>query len=126
MEDLSFQSSCPVSDALSIIGGKWKVIIIHHLDGQVKRFNQLMRDMPNITQRMLTLQLRELERDGLVYRHDYHQVPPRVEYSLTQQGQTLIPVLNAIHAWGEAHSAMCLQARLRSQGEQAQIQMTVT
>lgn len=102
---------CPVSDALDIIGGKWKVLIIYHLQHSTKRFNELRRDLPDITQRMLTLQLKELVRDGLIHRFDYQEVPPKVEYSLTEQGQTLLPMLQAMHVWGESHAKQCLQIR---------------
>ena len=91
---------CSVSNTLDIIGGKWKVLIIHHLQHAPKRFNQLGRDLPDITQRMLTLQLKELVRDGIVKRLDFQEVPPKVEYSLTEQGKTLLPVLDAMHVWG--------------------------
>lgn len=113
--DLPMGSShCPVSDALDIIGGKWKVVIIYHLQHSPKRFNELRRHLPEITQRMLTLQLKELVRDGVIKRFDYQQVPPKVEYSLTEQGQTLFPVLHAMHVWGENHAERCLQIRQNS------------
>lgn len=110
-----FSERCPVTDTLDIIGGKWKVLIIHHLIQRPKRFNELRRDLPLITQRMLTLQLKELVRDGVVSRHDYHEVPPKVDYALTEQGQTLLPVLNAMHHWGEQHAQDCLMARQNNQ-----------
>lgn len=102
---------CSVSNTLDIIGGKWKVLIIHHLQHAPKRFNQLGRDLPDITQRMLTLQLKELVRDGIVKRLDFQEVPPKVEYSLTEQGKTLLPVLDAMHVWGEIHAQHCLELR---------------
>lgn len=105
---------CPVVDTLDIIGGKWKVLIIYHLhhpDGIPKRFNELRRCLPEITQRMLTLQLKELVRDGLIVRHDYQEVPPKVDYSLSEQGLTLLPVLYAMSDWGEQHAKKCLQSR---------------
>lgn len=105
---------CPVSDALDIIGGKWKVLILYHLQHSAKRFNELRRDLPDITQRMLTLQLKELVRDGVIQRFDYQEVPPKVEYSLTEQGQTLFPVLHAMHIWGENHARRCLKIRQTS------------
>lgn len=107
-----YQVCCPVSDTIGIIGGKWKVIIIYHLTDTPKRFNELMRDIPAITQRMLTMQLKELARDGIVHRHDYREVPPKVDYSLTEQGRTLIPLLEAMHAWGEQHAAECMRHRM--------------
>lgn len=97
-------TNCPVEAALDMIGGKWKVVILFRLFEGTKRFNELRRQHPNITQRMLTNQLRELERDGLVHRKVYAQVPPKVEYSLTPAGRTLKPVLQALKRWGESHA----------------------
>ncbi|MFC6227595.1 winged helix-turn-helix transcriptional regulator [Paenibacillus allorhizosphaerae] len=94
---------CPVEFTLEIIGGKWKGIVLYHLIGGTKRFNEFRRICPSVTQRMLTLQLRELETDGLIHREVYHQVPPKVEYSLTPLGQTLVPLILQMKAWGETH-----------------------
>lgn len=93
-------SSCPVSFAMSLIGGKWKTIVLHHLMDEPKRFGVLRREIPNITQRMLTLTLRELESDGLVNRKVFEVVPPHVEYSLTAMGQQLQPVMASLAVWG--------------------------
>ncbi len=92
--------NCPVEATMEVIGGKWKVIIIHHLLDGTKRFSELRRLIPQVTQRMLTSQLRELESDGAVHREVYPQVPPKVEYSLTKLGKTLEPVLLVMHDWG--------------------------
>jgi DNA-binding HxlR family transcriptional regulator len=92
--------NCPVEATMGAIGGKWKVLIIHHLLEDTKRFNELKRLLPNITQRMLTSQLRELEKTGLVNRKVYAEVPPKVEYSLTKQGRTLESLLWKMHKWG--------------------------
>lgn len=95
---------CSVEATLDLIGGKWKGVILYRLlSEQVLRFNQLRRLLPNITQRMLTHQLRELEGDGLVARTIYPEVPPRVEYRLTDYGQTLAPVIDALKSWGDIH-----------------------
>lgn len=102
-----YTDKCPVTTTLNIIGGKWKALIIHHLMGTTKRFNELRRDMPNITQRMLTMQLREMEADGLVRRTVYPVVPPKVEYTLTEFGQTLLPVIAVMHEWGVEYEATC-------------------
>lgn len=102
-----YTESCPVSTILDIIGGKWKVLILYHLFGDTRRFNELQRLMPTITQRMLTLQLRELEQDGIVHREVYPQVPPKVEYSLTDFGRTLLPVIQAMHDWSETYAQEC-------------------
>lgn len=94
---------CPVEATLDVIGGKWKGIILHHLLSETTRFNQLRRLMPEITQRMLTKQLRELEADGVILRKIYPEVPPKVEYSMTKYGKTLTPVINALRKWGSQH-----------------------
>ena len=91
---------CPVEATINIIGGKWKTLIIHHLLDGTKRFNELKRLVPKVTQRMLTSQLRELEAFGLVHRKVYAEIPPKVEYSLTDSGRTLEPVLWKMHEWG--------------------------
>lgn len=94
---------CPVSACMEVIGGKWKPFILFHLHGGMKRYNELRRLIPGVTQRMLTLQLRELEADGLVSRTVHAEVPPRVEYRLTGYGETLGPILEAMAVWGSRH-----------------------
>ena len=97
-------AGCTVEATLTLIGGKWKGVILYRLlTEQVLRFNELRRLLPNITQRMLTHQLRELEGDGLIARKVYPEVPPKVEYRLTAYGQTLAPIIHALKAWGDAH-----------------------
>lgn len=93
--------ACPTEVALEIVGGKWKLVILEHLIDGVRRFGELQRAMSAITARMLTRQLRELEADGLVLRTVYPQVPPKVEYSLTDVGRSLEPLLAQLRAWGE-------------------------
>lgn len=91
---------CAVEAALDVIGSKWKgVVLFHLLDGK-KRFNELRRLIPSVTQRMLTLQLRELEKDKVISRKVYPEVPPKVEYSLTPLGQSLKPILFSLREWG--------------------------
>lgn len=94
---------CAVTTTVNVIGGKWKTVALYHLIGQPRRFSELQRKMPGVTQRMLTLQLRELETDGLVHREVYPQVPPKVEYSLTELGRTLEPIVRAMLSWGETY-----------------------
>ncbi|KKB71530.1 transcriptional regulator [Bacillus glycinifermentans] len=106
--------SCPVEATIDIIGGKWKSVILFHLIDGKKRFNELRRLIPKVTQRMLTLQLRELERDGIVHREIYKQVPPKVEYRLTEFGQTLIPIINQMMNWGVSHADKIEEARKQS------------
>ncbi|MBM7703712.1 winged helix-turn-helix transcriptional regulator [Metabacillus iocasae] len=93
----------PVEAALEVIGGKWKVVILCHLIKGKKRTSQLKKLMPGITQKMLTQQLRELEEDGVLLRTVYNQVPPKVEYSLTEYGWSLKEILDLLCAWGEQH-----------------------
>jgi DNA-binding HxlR family transcriptional regulator len=89
-----------VGEALKLLEGRWKLLILFQLfGGQVMRFSELERAIPGITQKMLSQQLRQLEADGLVHRHAYPQVPPRVEYSLTEWGQALCPTLDALLTW---------------------------
>jgi len=94
---------CPVEAALEAIGGKWKGVILYHLQGEPIRFNELRRLIPDISQRMLTRQLREMESDQIVYRKIYAEVPPKVEYSLTDFGKTLLPILSALQEWGSKY-----------------------
>lgn len=98
------EQNCGVSVLVNLIGGKWKSKIIYYLrDGKI-RFNELWRRLDGVTQRMLTRQLRELERDGLVFRKVYLEVPPKVEYSLTDEGLKLLPVLERMNEIGLAMS----------------------
>ncbi|AEP89026.1 transcriptional regulator HypR [Bacillus spizizenii] len=97
------KEGCPVEFTLDVIGGKWKGILLYHMIDGKKRFNEFRRICPSITQRMLTLQLRELEADGIVHREVYHQVPPKVEYSLTEFGRTLEPIVLQMKEWGESN-----------------------
>jgi DNA-binding HxlR family transcriptional regulator len=94
---------CPVEAALEIIGGKWKGVILYHPLSETMRFNQLRRLMPEVTQRMLTRQLRELEADNIISRKVYPEVPPKVEYSMTEYGKTLAPIIHALKEWGLQH-----------------------
>lgn len=96
---------CPIYVTLDMIGGKWKVAILWHLAEAPQRFSELKRQFSTVTQKMLTQQLRELERDGLVSRKVYAVVPPKVEYSLTELGLTILPVLQAMYDWGESYAA---------------------
>lgn len=106
---------CSIEAALEAIGGKWKGVILYHLTDGTRRFNELRRLMPAVTQRMLTRQLRELENDSIISRRVYAQVPPKVEYSLTEFGTSLLPVLRELETWGNRYLeqfAMLRQAHL--------------
>ena len=100
---------CPVETTLLLIGDKWKVMILRDLMTGTKRFGALRKSIPAISQKMLTQQLRAMEADGLVHREVYAEVPPRVEYSLTETGASLRPVLDAMSVWGRQYQ--------RDQGE---------
>ncbi|MDO5678793.1 MAG: winged helix-turn-helix transcriptional regulator [Pelistega sp.] len=99
--------ACPVNTTLELIGGKWKVVILYQLTIKTQRFNELRRLIPDVTQRMLTLQLREMEHDGLIHREVYPVVPPKVEYSLSEFGRTLLPVVQSMHDWGVSYEQEC-------------------
>ncbi|HDR4371159.1 winged helix-turn-helix transcriptional regulator [Bacillus cereus] len=103
--------SCPVEAMVEVIGGKWKGVILYHLLDGTKRFNELKRLKPNITQRMLTLQLRELEADGIIHREVYREVPPKVEYSLTELGESLRPVILLMMEWATHNMEKVLENR---------------
>lgn len=94
---------CPVAATVDVVGGKWKPTILFHLKDGPRRFNELRRLLPHVTQRVLTLQLRALEADGVVARTVHPTVPPQVEYAFTAYGLTLGPLLDAMEAWGEAY-----------------------
>ena len=97
--------TCPLEMTLDLIDGKWKVLIMWQLSLSVRRFNEIRRIFPDITQKMLTQQLRDLEQNGLIIRTIYQQVPPKVEYSLTDFGRSLIPLLQQMNAWGSEYAA---------------------
>lgn len=92
-----------VQTTLKVLGGKWKILILWHLKNQTRRFSELKRLMPEITEKMLIQQLRELEKDKIVNRYVHPEVPPKVEYSFTNYGRSLEPVLQILCNWGEAH-----------------------
>jgi DNA-binding HxlR family transcriptional regulator len=94
---------CAVEATVSLIDGKWKCVILNALLSGTVRFNELRRQMPGVTPRMLAAQLRELEMDGLVVRKVYAQVPPKVEYSLSDLGRSLEPIINSLKSWGREH-----------------------
>lgn len=94
---------CPMVMTINIIGGKWKPVILHMLSSNSMRFGQLKKNIPPVSQKVLTQQLRELELDGIVSRTVYPEVPPRVDYALTALGESLTPVIETLYRWGEDH-----------------------
>ena len=101
----NWKTGCDVEATLSVIGGRWKPVLVCHLLSGRKRFGELNRLTPNATERMITLQLRELEADGVLERHVFAEVPPRVEYVLTDYGRTLEPILVQMQTWGREFKA---------------------
>lgn len=97
--------ACPVETTLSLIGDKWKVLILRDLMAGTKRFGELKKSIGKVSQKVLTSQLRDMEENGLVHREVYAEVPPRVEYSLTELGRSLQPILYAMQVWGEDYKS---------------------
>lgn len=97
--------ACPVATTVALIGSKWKLLIIRNLLARPWRFNELKKDLVGISQKVLTDSLRSMEADGIITRTVYPEVPPRVEYSLTELGKSLKPILDSMRAWGEAYKA---------------------
>jgi DNA-binding HxlR family transcriptional regulator len=103
MTNETTQGTVFVQTTLKVLGGKWKILILWHLKDRVRRFSELKRLMPEITEKMLIQQLRELEKDGIVSRNVHSEVPPKVEYAFTDYGLSLKPVLQVLCNWGENH-----------------------
>lgn len=103
--DVESLPACPVETTLTLIGDKWKVIILRDLMPGTKRFGELKKSIGSVSQKVLTAQLRDMEQNGLVHREVFAEVPPRVEYSLTELGRSLKPILDAMWNWGEEFKA---------------------
>ena len=97
---------CPVATAVSLIGGKWKLLIIRNLKERPWRFNELQRDIEGISQKVLTDSLRQMIDDGLVYRHDYQEMPPKVEYGLTELRKEMLPIIDALADFGNYYKSI--------------------
>ena len=97
---------CPVATAVSLIGGKWKLLIIRNLKERPWRFNELQRDIEGISQKVLTDSLRQMIDNGLVYRHDYQEMPPKVEYGLTGLGKEMLPIIDALADFGNYYKSI--------------------
>ena len=98
--------ACPVATAVALIGGKWKLLILRNLRTRPWRFNELQRDLDGISQKVLTDSLRQMIDDGLVYRHDYKELPPRVEYRLTDLGTKMLPIIDALADFGTYYKSV--------------------
>jgi len=105
-ENENFINDCEMAYALNLISGRWKMLILCRLNHSKHRFSELRKTINGVTERMLTLQLRELERDGLINRTVHAQVPPRVDYELTEIGQELVNIWEPMHDWGIRHKAL--------------------
>ena len=103
--DVNSLPACPVETTLALIGDKWKVLILRDLLPGTKRFGELKKSIGSVSQKVLTAQLRDMEQNGLVHREVFAEVPPRVEYSLTELGRSLKPILDAMWNWGEEFKA---------------------
>ena len=97
---------CPVATAVSLIGGKWKLLLLRNLKERPWRFNELQRSLDGISQKVLTESLRQMIDDGLAYRHDYHENPPKVEYGLTDLGTEMLPIVNALADFGNYYKSV--------------------
>ena len=97
---------CPVATSVALIGGKWKLLILRNLKSRPWRFNELQRDLEGISQKVLTDSLRQMIDDGLVYRRDYHELPPRVDYGLTDMGKEMHPIIDSLAKFGEYYKTV--------------------
>jgi DNA-binding HxlR family transcriptional regulator len=112
-------STCPAEITAKLIAGRWKIAILWYLFQDVRRFTELRRALTGVTQKVLTQQLREMERDGIIARQVFAQVPPKVEYSITPLGVSLKPVVEAMHRWGVSHTSSATNRdSLRTSGDQ--------
>ena len=98
--------ACPVATSVSLIGDKWKLLIIRNLKSRTLRFNELQRDLDGISQKVITETLRQMIDDGLVYRNDYHENPPRVDYGLTDLGKEMMPIIDALADFGNYYKTI--------------------
>jgi DNA-binding HxlR family transcriptional regulator len=95
--------NCPVTATMGVIGGKWKLLILYLIYNDINRFGKMGMVLKDISKQMLTTQLRELENDGIIERKIYPEIPPRVEYSFTEKGKTLLPIIDLMKEWGSVH-----------------------
>lgn len=103
--------ACPVATAVALVGGKWKLLILRNLRSRPWRFNELQRDLEGISQKVLTDSLRQMMDDGLVYRQDYQELPPRVEYGLTDLGKEMLPIIDALANFGNYYKTVLAERK---------------
>lgn len=103
--------ACPVATAVALVGGKWKLLILRNLRSRPWRFNELQRDLEGISQKVLTDSLRQMMDDGLVYRQDYQELPPRVEYGLTDLGKEMLPIIDALANFGNYYKLVVAERK---------------
>lgn len=103
--------ACPVATAVALVGGKWKLLILRNLRSRPWRFNELQRDLEGISQKVLTDSLRQMMDDGLVYRQDYQELPPRVEYGLTNLGKEMLPIIDALANFGNYYKSVVAERK---------------
>ena len=107
MATWSLDSECPIIYTLAVVGGEWRWLIIYKLsENGILRYGELKKALPPITHKMLSQELKELEAQKLIHREEYHQIPPKVEYSLTEKGQTLLPILDLMSKWGDENKSL--------------------
>ncbi len=115
MTEIQYENICPLRTTLRVIGGKWKPLIIKQLNGEVKRFGELQKLLPDITKQMLTKNLRALEGDGMLIRKVYAVVPPKVEYRLSERGVSIIPILENLADWGRDQLEELCESKLKKE-----------
>lgn len=103
--------ACPVATAVALVGGKWKLLILRNLRSRPWRFNELQRNLEGISQKVLTDSLRQMMDDGLVYRQDYRELPPRVEYGLTDLGKEMLPIIDALADFGNYYKSVVAERK---------------
>lgn len=117
-EELTEERKCPIETVILVLGGKWKPTILWLLLDSAKRFSELEKRIPGITQKMLAQHLREMENDRLITRTIYPSVPPKVEYALSEYGETLVPVMQTMCDWGENHNRPVAKQQVQSAANQ--------
>lgn len=112
---------CPIARCMDVIGGKWTLLLLFRIANGMNRFGALQRGVPNISKQVLTMELRELEANGLLHRQVFAEIPPRVEYTVSAKGESLFPIINAMREWADTHQAgAAIPAHATDDGERRQ------